>query len=356
VVSGSNFDGGGWLETPTRVLVVDDYEPWRRFVRSRLAKRPQLQIVGEVADGLEAVHKAQELQPDLILLDIDLPTLNGIEAARRIRERSRKSKILFASVEQSPEIVREAFDTGAMAYVCKADAVIDLLPAVDMVLQGKQFVSASRKSHDMAVRTDSQAADHRNEVRASAALPLPQRTESRPCHEVGFYSDDPSLLDHLAQLVGDACKAGNAVIVIASKSRRDSLLRQLRAHDAEIGTAIDRGGCIALDAAEMLSAFMRKGMPDLARFLKLLGNLIETTAEAQKERPVRVTIFGEWGPLLCAEGNPKAAILVEKFVNQLVKKYDVEIFCMYSLRGLQDRMDSDIFEQIRAEHSAICFP
>jgi CheY-like chemotaxis protein len=71
-----------------RVLVVEDYEPFRRFVCSTLSKRPDLQIVGEVSDGLEAVLKARELRPDLILLDVGLPTLNGIEAARRIRELS----------------------------------------------------------------------------------------------------------------------------------------------------------------------------------------------------------------------------------------------------------------------------
>ena len=69
-----------------RVLVVDDYEPWRRFVCSTLQKRPELQVVGEVSDGLEAVQQAEQLQPDLIVLDIGLPTMNGIEAARRIRE------------------------------------------------------------------------------------------------------------------------------------------------------------------------------------------------------------------------------------------------------------------------------
>ena len=69
-----------------RVLVVEDWEPFRRFLCSTLAKRPELQIIGEVSDGLEAVHKAEELQPDLILLDIGLPTLNGIGAARRIRK------------------------------------------------------------------------------------------------------------------------------------------------------------------------------------------------------------------------------------------------------------------------------
>ena len=67
------------------ILVVDDYEPWRRFVSTTLQKQPKLQVIGEALDGLEAVQKAQQLQPDLILLDIGLPTLNGIEAARRIR-------------------------------------------------------------------------------------------------------------------------------------------------------------------------------------------------------------------------------------------------------------------------------
>jgi CheY-like chemotaxis protein len=69
-----------------RVLIVDDYEPWRRFISSELQKQSNLQAVGEVSDGLEAVQLAEELQPDLVLLDIGLPTIDGIEAARRIRE------------------------------------------------------------------------------------------------------------------------------------------------------------------------------------------------------------------------------------------------------------------------------
>jgi CheY-like chemotaxis protein len=70
----------------TRIFVVDDFEPWRRFVSTTLQKQLTLQVIGEAVDGLEAVQKARQLQPDLILLDIGLPTLNGIEAARRIRE------------------------------------------------------------------------------------------------------------------------------------------------------------------------------------------------------------------------------------------------------------------------------
>jgi|SRR5580704_10328996 DNA-binding NarL/FixJ family response regulator len=124
-----------------RILVVDDYEPFRRFVRSTLGKRPELQIVGEASDGFEAVEKAEELQPDLILLDVGLPTLNGIEAARQIHTLAPESKMIFLSQESSADMVQEALSLGAWGYVAKVKAGSDLLPAVEAVLQGKRFVS-----------------------------------------------------------------------------------------------------------------------------------------------------------------------------------------------------------------------
>ena len=125
-----------------RVLVVDDFEAWRRFVCSTLQKNPELQVVGEASDGLEAVHKTTELQPDLIVLDLGLPTLNGIEAARQIRKLTPESKILFVTQESSADVVQIAMSSGARGYVLKARAVIDLLPAVEAVLEGRQFVSS----------------------------------------------------------------------------------------------------------------------------------------------------------------------------------------------------------------------
>lgn len=121
--------------------MVDDYEPFRRFVRSTLGKRPELQIVGEASDGFEAVEKAEELQPDLILLDVGLPTLNGIEAARQIHTLAPESKMIFLSQESSADMVQEALSLGAWGYVAKVKAGSDLLPAVEAVLQGKRFVS-----------------------------------------------------------------------------------------------------------------------------------------------------------------------------------------------------------------------
>jgi DNA-binding NarL/FixJ family response regulator len=124
------------------VLVVEDVVVFRRVISSILGKRRDLQIVGEVADGLEVVRKAQELQPDLILLDIGLPVLNGIEAARQIRRLAPESKILFLGQGSSADVVQEALSFGALGYLVKADAGSDLLAAVDAVSLGKQFVSA----------------------------------------------------------------------------------------------------------------------------------------------------------------------------------------------------------------------
>lgn len=118
---------------------MDDFEPYRKFVSSLLDGRADLQIVGEVSDGLQAVESAQELQPDLILMDIGLPGINGIEAARRIRTGVPNAKIIFLTQESSPEVIQEAKSLGASGYVLKMEAETDLLTAVDAVLQGQVF-------------------------------------------------------------------------------------------------------------------------------------------------------------------------------------------------------------------------
>jgi DNA-binding NarL/FixJ family response regulator len=123
------------------VLVVEDFLPFRRFICSTLQKIPTLQAICEVSDGQEAVQKAKDLKPDLILLDIGLPTLNGIDAARQIRKLSPESKIIFVTQESSADVVQEAFNSGAQGYVLKTRAATDLLAAVDAVLEGRQFVS-----------------------------------------------------------------------------------------------------------------------------------------------------------------------------------------------------------------------
>ena len=124
-----------------RVLVVEDFAPFRQLICKTLANRPHLQVIGEVSDGLEAVQRALELKPDLILLDIGLPSLGGIEAARQIRKLSPGSKIIFLSQESSPDVVQEAVSSDTCSYVLKTKAGSDLFAAVDAVLDGVRFVS-----------------------------------------------------------------------------------------------------------------------------------------------------------------------------------------------------------------------
>ena len=129
--------------SPIRVLIVDDYEPFRRFLLLSLQIRMDVQIVSAVSDGLEAVSQATELQPDLILLDIGLPKLNGIAAARKIHETAQKSKILFVSQQTSAAVVQAALDTGAHGFLVKTDAASELLTAIDTVMNGRRFVSST---------------------------------------------------------------------------------------------------------------------------------------------------------------------------------------------------------------------
>jgi len=125
-----------------RILVADDHALFRQFVVELLGKRPELQVVGEASDGLEALQKAVELRPDLILLDIGLPSLDGIKVARKMRSLVPESKIIFLTQESSADVVEEALSLGARGYVAKIRAQVDLFAAVETVLfSTRTFVS-----------------------------------------------------------------------------------------------------------------------------------------------------------------------------------------------------------------------
>jgi DNA-binding NarL/FixJ family response regulator len=131
-----------------RILIVDDFDPWLGFVIQLLGQQPHARIIGFASDGLEAVQKAEEFQPDLILLDISLPKLNGIEAVRRIRKAAPQSKILFLSANADPEVVSAALSAGGLGYIHKSVAVQSLLPAMEAVLLGKRFVACNLKGFE----------------------------------------------------------------------------------------------------------------------------------------------------------------------------------------------------------------
>jgi DNA-binding NarL/FixJ family response regulator len=116
------------------ILVVDDFEPWHVSVRSILKRNPLFRVIGEARDGIEAIEKAVTLRPDVVLLDIGMPRLNGIEAAKKIRQACPESKIIFLTQEDSSDVRSVALDTGAAAYVLKSTAARELLLAIERVM------------------------------------------------------------------------------------------------------------------------------------------------------------------------------------------------------------------------------
>ena len=125
-----------------RVLVVEDHTSFRQFISSTLNKESNLQIICGVSDGLEAIQQAEQLKPDVVLLDIGLPTVNGIEVARQILGLDQESKIIFVTSECDALVVQEALSLGASGYVAKIQAGFELLAAVEAICQGGRFVSA----------------------------------------------------------------------------------------------------------------------------------------------------------------------------------------------------------------------
>lgn len=297
------------------IFVVEDFDPFRRFICSKLQSRAAFHIA-QASDGFEAVRKAEGLQPDLVLLDIGLPKLDGMEVARCIGKVAPLAKILFLSVNSDPDVIREALGLGALGYIHKSRIERDLLPAIEAAVEGKQFVSVDL---DLTKSTD-WGFSHR--------------------HEIVFSSDDELLQDSLASFIAAALMAGDAAIVWATEPHRDSLRQRLKARGVGVDAAIRAGTYIAADAAETA---------DPVHLAGVIRGLIQAACRAGKEHP-RVAVCGERAGRLWGEGRVDEAIRLEQLLNELAKDLDqVDILCVYPAPHGRD--DKNAFGRLCAEHS-----
>jgi DNA-binding NarL/FixJ family response regulator len=315
------------------VLVVDDFEPWRRHVCSTLGKSSRWKVVAEAADGPDAIQKAIDLRPDLILLDIGLPTLNGIEAARRILARNPSLRILFVSEHQSWEVAEAALCTGARGYICKSDSARELSPAMDAIVDGRRFVAER-----LGGRLVDQGADRR--------LPNTRR------HEALFYSDNRLFLDDWASIAEGALNAGATFILVAIVERRIRLQAMLEARGVNVGRAVRDGRFISLSVDEAVSQWMVDGMPDEARFWPAVNSVMLAAARASTCEQPHVVACGECAPSLCAQGDAEAAIRLEWLWDEVAATYNLDIFCGYSADGCRCDDPGVVRERLNAVHTA----
>lgn len=123
-----------------RILIVDDHPVVRHGLKLLLGEHPGWEVIGEAADGVEAVDKAVTLDPDVVVLDVTMPRMNGLEACRRILQQDPRCEILVITQYDSQQMMREALACGARGYIVKSNAARDLLAAVEAVSQHKSFM------------------------------------------------------------------------------------------------------------------------------------------------------------------------------------------------------------------------
>jgi DNA-binding NarL/FixJ family response regulator len=299
-----------------RILVVEDYAPVRRFICAALHQRAEFETI-EAADGFEAIQKAERLRPDVILLDISLPKLNGLEAAKRIRRLAPYARLLFVSQETSSDVIRETFRVGGQGYVHKLFAERDLLAAIDAVLAGKRFVS-----RDL---------DFRDSLEGQA----PHR------HEMLFCADDAALVDGMARFIAAALNVPHAVLVFVDESHHDHLLRRLQAQGVDVDAAIRQG------------TFVVWGVDDdrePGQFFVALKRLREAASRVGIDHP-RVAVCGERTSRLWASGKTDEAVRFEQRGTELAKNHDIDMLCVYPMCHGQE--DDPALTRICAEHTAV---
>lgn len=243
---------------------------------------PELQVLGVIADGLEAVRKADELRPDLIIMDIGLPRLNGLEATKQILRLVPQCRVLFLTQESSADVAQEAFRLGAWAYITKEQIATELPHAIRATLNGKRFIGSGIIVGASGLRT--------LQVKAPSNFdrpPAPLRNQGSQVVSFEIYSDENLLLEGGFRFIEAALQNGESVLVIACEALQVSVYQKVQSHGIDISAAVKSGNYTAIDAREMSPLFTMDDMrPSIysAAILSLSGSQQECLVIACSRR------------------------------------------------------------------------
>jgi DNA-binding NarL/FixJ family response regulator len=307
---------------PPRILLADDYPAMLEAISAVLA--PHYEIVGTVADGRALVEAALRLKPDLIVVDITMPLLSGIEAAVRIKKSLPDMRLLFVTMHASSAYVKAALEVGGTGYVVKSTMREELLDAVQSVLNGRIYVSSSL------------SAEHPGQFQDPATMdPRTARILSHPArhaHIVYPYTDDRSLVSKVSYFASNGLKRSGAVILITTEAHRYAIKRYLKAA-WKVDALEASGQLFFFDAAETMGRFMANDNPDPRLFEACLRPSIEHAQRNERTGLKREAwLFGEMVDLLWPV-NSAAAELLEELGNKVIKEYSIKILCAYSVGG-----------------------
>jgi DNA-binding NarL/FixJ family response regulator len=315
-----------------RILVVDDHAAWAQHVSLQLGNDVRYRVIGVAADGADAIETAERLRPDLVVLDIELPGINGIEVARRILTRAPESRILFLSQNHLPEVAEDALATGAHGFVVKSDAGRDLRPAIAALLDGRSFVSARLASPVI-------------EQRRQQAFPRLRH------HHVLLGSDETVLLDEYARFSAETLGAGGTAVVVATAPHRAAIEERMRDGGVDIDLTTQQGRYVPLDVEQVLACLV-DGWPDEARLLSTVTRLMTAGVAASRGVHPRVSACGEGAFELWKTRGAEAALRFEMLWDEFAARSGMDVCCGYVIPQSGRAGDPAAVERLCAAHSA----
>jgi DNA-binding NarL/FixJ family response regulator len=311
-------------ERRLRVLVADDNASILAKASTRLAR--DFDVIAAVSDGRQAVHAARRLDPDVAVLDVTMPELDGFQTARELKRFGSRAKIVMMTMHDSDEFVATAVESGAHGYVLKTRMQSDLASAIDHAIAGRLFVPSLTS------------------LLAIGPAPGPGR------HAMLLGMEPRLFLDDVSRLLAAAIRRGDMAAIIARKATRDGVTERLLANGCDLAKASQRGTYVSFDAAEAVSQVVAGGRLDAHRVAAFVDDFERSRLAVSASN---LTVVGEMAALLCADGHYEAALQLERTWDDLSRGLPFLTVCCYSVPAFNEG-SPELFPHICAPHSAAC--
>jgi DNA-binding NarL/FixJ family response regulator len=306
--------------TSIQILIADDHELFRRKVRSFIESQSGYRVCGEARDGIEAIEKVRQLRPEIVLMDINMPRMDGLKATRIINDDCPECSVIIITQNEMTIAREHARQVCAKGVVEKSHLTRDLIP----VMRG--------------VAMESESSIGQSKHPAASGDPWYGLLESAAPrdHIVQLYQDQQFLNRAVCRFAAAAITNGEGVILVPTAAHWDAFRPRLESEGVDVKAAEKRGQLTVVDADNLLPTFMRDGMPDSPVFLGLAQNVV-SQARGDGRYP-KVRWWGEMVNILWERGEVAASMQLEDQFDQLAHEQDIAIFCSF----LMDNFDGDV--------------
>jgi CheY-like chemotaxis protein len=325
------------------IVIVDDRELFRRMVRSLLETQSDYHICGEAGDGIEAIEKVRQLRPDIVLMDINMPRMDGLEATRIIRREVPKSNVIIVTQNDAMVAREQARSVNAKGFVTKSDLTRDLFPTIEKFRRAKPEGYETNTDRGRIVRRGGAAVENNSgldQTKSTAGQGEPWcgllNSAAPRDHIVQLYQDQQFLNRAVCRFAAAAITNGEGVILVPTVAHWDAFRPRLESEGVDVKAAEKRGQLTVVDADNLLPTFMRDGMPDSPVFLGLAQSVV-SQARGDGRYP-KVRWWGEMVNILWERGDVAASMQLEDQFDQLAHEQDIAIFCSF----LMDNFDGDV--------------